>query len=271
MVADRLRENNVYAEILDPKVRCLRLNYAGQFHLDIIPACTDLSIGGTYLLVPDCHLKKWNRSNPKGFAAWFERKCQVRRMLAEKRIEPLLPEQNPNGKAALKRVVQLMKRHRDVAFRGSPTAPSSVILTTLAGEEYGGEPRCSDAMEVILNGIARRIDENPGIVLQVGNPSHPAENLTAAWSLERYGRFQRFIYTFRDKFEKLKGRVGLDGISDTLNDLFGEEVTKKSVRTLTERLSQARDAGRLGFGGVAVGLTTVSGTRPVPRNTFFGK
>lgn len=37
----RLREHKVYASILEVKNRCVRLNYANEFHMDILPACPD--------------------------------------------------------------------------------------------------------------------------------------------------------------------------------------------------------------------------------------
>ena len=41
MVGERLRQNGTYAEILEEKNRCWRLNYAGQLHMDILPAKPD--------------------------------------------------------------------------------------------------------------------------------------------------------------------------------------------------------------------------------------
>ena len=41
LVADRLAERAVYRKIMKRKERCIELNYAGQFHLDIVacPIC----------------------------------------------------------------------------------------------------------------------------------------------------------------------------------------------------------------------------------------
>jgi hypothetical protein len=62
--------------------RCLRLNYAGAFHLDILPACPNDRLGGGAILVPDRKLECWKDSNPKGFAEWFFLRCVVRDALA---------------------------------------------------------------------------------------------------------------------------------------------------------------------------------------------
>ena len=53
MVKRRLGANEKYASILRPKKRCLRLDYSGDFHLDILPACPDIDRGNTCILVPD--------------------------------------------------------------------------------------------------------------------------------------------------------------------------------------------------------------------------
>lgn len=37
-VHERLSAHETYKEMLEPLKRCLRLNYAGDFHLDILPA-----------------------------------------------------------------------------------------------------------------------------------------------------------------------------------------------------------------------------------------
>jgi hypothetical protein len=58
-VADRLRDHTSYRTLLEPKDRCLRINYAGNFHLDIIPACPN---AGAALKVPDRALARLSQS-----------------------------------------------------------------------------------------------------------------------------------------------------------------------------------------------------------------
>ena len=67
----RLNEHGTYKGILEKKKRCVRLNYAGNFHLDIVPACPDPVRGGTCVKVPDRKLTCWFPTNPIGFGDWF--------------------------------------------------------------------------------------------------------------------------------------------------------------------------------------------------------
>ena len=77
-----MNANETYAEMLEKLKRCLRLNYAGAFHMDILPACPNDQVGNGSIIVPDCKLECWMHSNPKGFAAWFFEKCRLRDELA---------------------------------------------------------------------------------------------------------------------------------------------------------------------------------------------
>ena len=75
-VEARLRDHATYQSILEPIDWCLRLNYAGDFHLDVIPACP--GGGGNSLKVPDRALEAWITSSPKEYADWFFKRCQYR-------------------------------------------------------------------------------------------------------------------------------------------------------------------------------------------------
>jgi len=70
-VEQRLLDSEIYRPKVERFKRCIRINYAGQFHLDITPACPNPYKGKTHLLVPDRNIQNWKSSNPKGFADWF--------------------------------------------------------------------------------------------------------------------------------------------------------------------------------------------------------
>jgi len=77
LIGERLRANGTYASMLEAKNRCWRLIYAGDFHMDIIPAIPDLERGNTAILVPDREVTDWTKSDAKGYAVWFKGKMQV--------------------------------------------------------------------------------------------------------------------------------------------------------------------------------------------------
>lgn len=272
MVTRRLQDNEIYRQRLSLKKRCLRLEYAGRFHLDILPAQPDIQRGGTAILVPDRELHAWKESNPKGFATWFEyRAKQAKLVHAEREIQPLPEDGSVEAKSSLSRAVQLIKRHRDVVFEGSELTPLSVILTTLAGQHYKGDDSNIGALGEIMKGIMTQIDHTSGI-LQVVNPTNEAELFTESWEQVSYGAFVDFISDFWDRVQHLRGLTGIDEISKELQELFGEHVGQMALEAYTKRFSEGRKTGHLRFTRSNVGLSTaVTGTYPIRRNTFHGR
>jgi hypothetical protein len=282
-VHTRMAANETYREMLEKFKRCLRLNYAGSFHLDILPACPNDQIGNGSIIVPDRKLECWKHSNPKGFAEWFFRQCQIRDALAEGErvfkgsVEPL-PSPVPSGyKYPLQRIVQLKKRHRDLFFHGGRDIARSVILTTLAGSFYKGQRPLSVALESVLDGIHFALEANP-CVPKVLNPVHPAENFADTWDQAKYEKFKSYIENFRRGLRAamypsvLAERQGLEKSTEHLGELFGADRVRDAIRIEAAEINERRNTGKLGVaaGGVLTGVSQ-AGAIPVPRNYFFGR
>ena len=274
LVEARLNQSGHYKGKVEPYKRCVRINYANEFHLDITPARRDPSRSGSCILVPDRKIKQWKPSNPIGYAEWFERQTdREKRAMADRKIAPFPAQEPAKRKGSLRRAVQLLKRHRDIVFDGSDDAPRSIALTTLAGHHYEGQDLTTDALMGILDNVADYIERTPGAI-EIPNPSNNAEKLCESWQNdpEAYDAFVEFIRQFRRRFRSIIGTTGLDRIADRLNDLFGEKVTRKAVASLTERVNQARAENQIHYGGTLVGISaSTPSTRPVPPNTFYGR
>lgn len=97
-------------------------------------------------LVPDRTLKQWHPTNPRAYKALFDRRALlkptfVRAQVAmqqrdEAKVEPFPIREAVKG--ILRRIVQLLKRHRDIFYENNTedVAPFSVIITTLAMQAY---------------------------------------------------------------------------------------------------------------------------------------
>ncbi|MBI5694990.1 MAG: nucleotidyltransferase [Nitrospirae bacterium] len=184
-VWDILYSNEIYRDIIELKRRCVRINYKGDFHLDVLPACPNIIEGGTNIVIPDKSENgghgAWKNSNPKGYAKWFETRATVSEVIL-KAAEPLPFPVAVNRKPPLKLAVQLLKRWRDVFFNKYPSqiAPDSIVLTTLAAKAYKGEPHVTDAFSEIITQICEWIDNSP-IPLYVTNPANDSELLSDKW------------------------------------------------------------------------------------------
>lgn len=280
-VGDRLAGNETYRHMLEKLKRCLRLNYAGDFHLDILPACPNTSLGNGSIIVPDRKLECWMHSNPKGFAAWFFEKCQLRdeaqRRMLLKAIQPLPSPVPSEYKYPLQRVVQLMKRHRDLFFDGGRDIARSVILTTLAGQSYGGQSSLSRALEAILDRIHFGMAAVIGVP-RIENPVHSGENFADTWDDAKFDRFKQYIQNFRNEIKLLlhppetEERMGLQKSATRLGGLFGSDEVKKALGLEAKELNAARQSKSLAvtpLGGLtSVGSGAAASVRP---NHFFGR
>ena len=115
-----------YVTRLTAKARCFRLKYAGQFHLDVIPAIPhpDSPPGETLWLIPDRDLRIWRDSNPLGYAEWFESRANVRIFAENKKyMKPLRTPVPAYQKQPLKLAVQLLKALAETSrSRGGKTS-----------------------------------------------------------------------------------------------------------------------------------------------------
>jgi len=116
----RLKNRPFYAARLIPKNRCARINYAGDFHLDIIPSTKDVPEHQPYA-VPARDLGSWITNDPRGFAGWVQTR--------DVRAGGI----DTNGDGRFVRCVRMMKRWRD-AFFGEQSAVSSILLVTILGK-----------------------------------------------------------------------------------------------------------------------------------------
>jgi hypothetical protein len=272
LVECRLRAHGTYGPMVERMNRCVRLNFAGQFHLDILPGRPDAMLGGTHILVPDRRREDWKPSNPKGYAAWFDQQAALRRVEMVRAIEPLPPPEGAEDKTPLQLAVQLFKRWRDVRYDDPDLAPISIVLTTLAGTHYLGEEHPLDAFA----GIVRRIDDSMPTSgrLRVYNPAHPAEDLSERWDANP-AAYAAFVSGIRDLREKLSGApslVGLPRLREFLEALFGQDVATRAVREQAQTIERARAHGTLSLLGTASGLATVPtrGSTRVRNSTFYG-
>lgn len=244
--------------------RCVRLNFAGQFHLDILPARPDTAKGGTFLFVPDRRLAAWKPSNPKGYAGWYEQASALCRLEMAKAIEPLPGPEGAEDKTPLQLATQLLKRWRDVRYDDPELAPISIVLTTLAGTHYLSERHPLEALVGITARIVASFPRSGR--LYVFNPAHPEEDLSERWD-RKPRAYQAFADGIRDLNDRLTAATSLEGLPrlrEFLEDLFGDAATR-AVTEQSRFVEAARAAGRLALIGTSRGLssTPAAGTTTV--------
>jgi hypothetical protein len=273
LVEARLRQHDIYKTMLERKNRCIRINYANEFHLDILPACPDSASGATCVLVPDRAAQSWKHTNPRGYAKWFDRISQDIQVKAIRLAEPLPNQVAAEDMVVLKLAVQLLKRWRDLVFaRNLELAPISIVLTTLAGNHYSRQDSVNDALLAILDGIVASLPTQGRLVVR--NPSNSKEDLSERWDRhpEAYRAFVKEISHFASQWRQLNTHQGIPQIATLLEQLFGESLAKNVIGEQAEFMEAERKAGRLAVGasGGAIVSTWTPHSTPIRRNTFYG-
>lgn len=281
-VRDRLRAHPKYGKMLETHPRCLRLTYEKQFHLDIVPARTHPHLGVPFIQIPEKpaqhgDLHRWLTNNPKGLVEWFKSECNKQLVLLEKADQEPLPQPVPNNeKPVLAQAVQLLKRHRDVVFDNADEAPSSIVLTTLAGTFYQGGQFVESTLNQVLDRIALLADRDK-LFASVSNPACSDQKLCENWTPHQCARFADFVLSFRRRLRNLSSMQGVEEIGAELRNLFGDEtlgqkdvVSKAIVEYVDETVNKARNSNQLRFTKSGT-LSTIAGSGvSVPKNTFYG-
>ena len=223
------------------KRRCWTLNYrnVGAFHMDILPAIPNTEKENGGILITDEELSSWLHSNPKGYIAWFRERMDVpfqnmRRARAEAtqaRVDEILEH---TIKTPLQRVIQLLKRHRDVMFSEKPDhQPISIIITTLAAHAYNNENNIAEAMINILSEMDKFIEKR-GSVCWISNPVDEQENFADKWAEEPEKRkaFYEWLDAVRRDFGAYINASPYKNIPDRLKNSLDKDFIKTIIASL---------------------------------------
>lgn len=324
-VGDRLKESDRYREMLDEEGRrCWTLKYrenaesANQrYHMDILPAL--ISSGYSIILEramsadtyeefdklrlsitdieesgynTETRPEYWKQSNPYGYAIWFMNIAKTingikkRTFSLNEAVKPA-PEYQ-EARLPLQRVVQLLKRHRDIYFKNEPDPevkkqkPISCIITTLAARAYRGEEELIDALWGVVNRMENEIEFKlePSLgkeVEWISNPTNISENFADRWNDEgsvRRENFYRWLAQVKADLSDAQSKTGLQNISESLKNSFGKDAVLKTFsdygtrsRLLTESGNNYADrkSGILGTVGA-----TLSNVSKVKAHNFHG-
>jgi hypothetical protein len=239
--------------------RCWRLQYSDEveFHLDTLPCVPEdesvlLNVRGLGV-EPEFALRAvaitdrrdrnyerisplWPSSNPRGFAAWFERRAALGRTPARFSIRAMVEDVPPyEWKTTLQRSIQILKRHRDVMFSDpevADLAPISMIITNLAARAYEGETEIWQA----LNNI---VEKMPSFVQptrpRVPNPADPAEDYADKWSRDpRLAKsFEDWHAAVRADLRRLSSSIEDGSVKSRARSAFKIDLSDREVRQLT--------------------------------------
>jgi len=323
-VGDHLKAYGTYERLLDEEGRrCWTLNYREEgvtnqrYHMDILPAIVangySLLLESSFKNLMDEDYEKlqlsitdkeksnyymstfpeeWLQSNPYGYAKWFMKRAflvgnQFNNLYSLNESVKPTPDYQEE-RLPLQRVVQLLKRHRDVYFAKEQNddirkqKPISCIITTLAARAYRGESNLIDAMWGVINRMRdeiefRYIPEYGMEIEWISNPVNVLENFADRWNDQNSYRRDNF-YCWLDQLSidlnDAENKTGLQNISESLSASFGRKPVQAAFGQIADHMRDLTNSGNNnidrnnGLVGLATaGLTSIN---PIKKHDFYG-
>jgi hypothetical protein len=207
------RTSSVYREMVRRRARCVTVNYANEFHVDVVPYLE--RHGEHYITNRDTD--QFELTNPEGFNAWLEEKNRV-----------------ANGN--LVKVIRLLKYLRDYK---STFSVRSVILTILVGDRvneaalledpkhYEDEPTTLKNVLLALNTYLQANE----ILPTISDPSCPSENFNHRWDQDGYTNFRKWIKYYSEKVAAAYDETDKDRSLALWQEVFGTKFQAPAVPT----------------------------------------
>jgi hypothetical protein len=278
---ERLKQRGIYT--LRRMNRCVRVQYANEFHIDITPAIPDDILGPQNIKVTDKEVGRWKESNPRDYAIWFKGNAQLMpriiysdRVLMEAyaNVEPLPAP--TLSRPLLNRIIQLLKRHRDLMFKGDKSAPISAIITTLAARSYAFHAVREQVS--MIRFIQQVVADMPHFITKleadesVPNPANPFENYADKWRTkpERQKAFHVWHAAANEHFAGLLKSLSLgkQKVFENLSAAYGEKNVKGATTAVAEARRILTESKQLGISKTTGFVAPLVGTYQVGQNVL---
>ena len=196
-----LKANGNYSDKVQKNTRCVTVNYAGEFKIDVVPCIT---YNGNHLI---CNRKTndYEVTDGTGFRDWFNEKNRI-----------------TNGN--LKLITRLLKYLRD--HKNTFTAPS-VLLTTLIGNtvhDWEGDTDFKTLPDALLTVISRIDDflRSHPTMPEIRNPALPSETFTRHWDQAKYSHFRDMVSSYARRIKEAYSDEDEQSSVRKWRDLFGD-------------------------------------------------
>lgn len=285
---------------LKVKERCCRIEYAREFHMDVIPARHEGVADLNRIVVPDRRLNEYLWSCPKLFAAWFDETAKLTPVFVHSFSADIikasnsaviedLPDYDGMEVEPLRRFVQLFKASRNHYYDGiTCRPPSSIALTTMAAHSYrkAVTGRVYDSMIQVFRSVAQDLHNSIRVSrgqtgkfeFELKNPKDERENFLNCWddhgeAFAVFRQWQAQVVEFIDTIlAQVQTQEGIDGAKKRLSTTFGDSAATAAVRGLAGQRREMVSRGSAGYLSTgALATTAQAGARNVPQHTFHGR
>lgn len=232
-----LADHAVYGSMVEAKNRCVRVTYANDMHVDIVPY-VHLEDGGEHII--NAETDEWEANDADGFTAWMKKKDDL-----------------ANGN--MRRVIRLLKYLRD--HRDWYEGTVSIILTTIVGNTITEDNVHADAdcyanvpvtLGRVVSDLATWAKNNPTIPVVEANEGTTFEH---RWEDHQYQQFRTDIQNLHTKVAAALNETDEGWSLHLWRDLFGTGFKATSTTSTEPTKFPSTGAGAAGAGAAE----TVSG------------
>jgi hypothetical protein len=233
------KESKFYEDKVSLRTRCVVLDYANDFHIDLVPCLID-RLGGSKFEVCNRREDTFEATNSEAYSEWFNTRNDW------------------TGDNRLREVIRLLKYLRDIK---STFTCKSILLTTLVGERVTVADNAYRAtyfpdLPTALKSLVGRLDDylqgRPDLH-KITNPVLPTEDFIRHWDNDKYSNFRELIHKYKiwidEAYAERDPAESIVKWQRLFGDEFGKgaevEVAKSAERALiplAEAQSGLRDA-----------------------------
>lgn len=237
--------SGVYSDKISMKSRCVTINYAGDFHLDVVPIIKlNDNSGNYYYYVCNRTDNEFERTDGDGFTDWWHSQDAI------------------TSSNNLKKTTRIIKYLRDSK---SSFSVKSVLLTTLIGEQITSNDRLvapnqftdvPTTLKIVVSRLDSWLQARP-LIPDIVNPVLTGESFTRNWTQEQYENF-------RDKIKKYQECIDDAFLDEDRNEsirkwrrVFGDEFAKgEIIESATSGLARIAESIQHGKDWVALVLSS---------------
>jgi hypothetical protein len=198
------RGNTVYRDMVSRKTRCVVVNYAGDFHIDVVPY---LERHGEKF-VTNRHENNFELTDPESYNAWLDEKNRIA---------------NTN----LVKVIRLIKYLRNFKTTFSI---KSILLNILLGQQVNDaalleDPTYYQDLPTTLRSVMNKLKayvEQYAFLPTIEDPSGTGENFSNRWNQEGYSNFRKWMIYYAEKIEEAYVDEELSSSLKKWQSIFGD-------------------------------------------------
>ena len=206
------RDNSTYRDKVSRKTRCVTIDYANDFHIDVVPFME--RHGSKY--VTNRHDNTFELTDPEKYTEWLD-------------------ERNRITKHHFVKVIRLIKYIRDYKRTFSV---KSIILNTLLGEQVNDaalleDENCYKDVPTTLYTVMKKLKayvENNYYMPTIADPGETGENFGDRWDQVGWSVFRNKMIFYSDKITEAYEEPDLDKSLAKWKEIFGECFRKPETK-----------------------------------------